>query len=98
MKLLYTIKIFEFTLTKNGHFGFVCLRTEMVSVDYLRLYIKWISLSRLGEAGADPTFYNISVLPGMLRENGKGLIGKGGRGGQTKLCEFFTLIHSEKEL
>ena len=23
MKLLYTIKIFEFTLTKNGHFGLV---------------------------------------------------------------------------
>ena len=28
------MKIFEFTLTKNGHFGFICLRTEMVSVDY----------------------------------------------------------------
>ena len=34
MKLLYTIKIFEFTLTKNGHFGFIYLRTKMVSEDY----------------------------------------------------------------
>ena len=40
MKLLYTIKIFEFTLTKNDHFGFNCLGTEMVLVDYLHLYIK----------------------------------------------------------
>ena len=40
MKLLYTIEIFEFTLTKNGHFGFICLRTEMVSVNYLHVYIK----------------------------------------------------------
>ena len=23
MKLFYTIQIFEFTLTKNGHFGFI---------------------------------------------------------------------------
>ena len=74
MKLLYTITNFEFTLTKNGHFGFTCLRTEMVLVDYL--HIKWISLIRLGEAGADPTYHNIQCL--MLREKGKGLIGKGG--------------------
>ena len=40
MKLLYNIRIFEFTLTKNGHFGFICLRTEMVLVDYLHVYIK----------------------------------------------------------
>ena len=61
----------------------------MVLVDYLHLYIKWISLSRLGEAGADPTFHNIQCL--MLTEKGKGLIGKGGGGGgQTKLCELFT--------
>ena len=40
MKLLYSINIFEFTLTKIGHFGFICLRTEMVLVDYLHLYIK----------------------------------------------------------
>ena len=76
MKLLYSIKIFEFTPTKNGHFGFICLRKEMVLVDYLHLYIKWISLSRLGEAGADPIFHNIKCP--MLREKGKGLIGKGG--------------------
>ena len=43
MKLLYTIKIFEFTLTKNGHFGFICLRTEIVLVDYLspRNALRW---------------------------------------------------------
>ena len=40
IKLLYTIRIFEFTLTKNGHFDFICLRTEMVSVDYLHVYTK----------------------------------------------------------
>ena len=78
MKLLYTIKIFEFTLTKNGHFGFICLRPEMVMVDYLHLYIKWISLSRLGEAGADPTFHNTCIKCLMLREKGKELIGRGG--------------------
>ena len=74
MKLFYIIKIFEFTLTKNRHFGFICLRTEMISVDYL--HSNGISLSRLGEAEADPTFHNIKCL--MLREKGKGLIGKGG--------------------
>ena len=37
MTILYTIRIFEFTLTKNGHFGFICLKTEMVSVDYLHI-------------------------------------------------------------
>ena len=55
MKLLYTTKIFEFTLTKNGHFGFICLRTEIINgigrLLYLHVYIKWISLSGLGEAG-----------------------------------------------
>ena len=35
----YTIKIFEFTLTKNGHFV-LSVYTEMVSVDYLHAYIK----------------------------------------------------------
>ena len=84
MKLLYTIKIFEFTLTKNGHFGFICLRTEIVLVDYLHVYIKRISLSRLGEAGADPTFHNI-IKCLMLREKGKGLIGRGGEGGSDKI-------------
>ena len=54
----------------------------MVLVDYLHLYIKLISLSRLGEAGADPTFHYIKCL--MLREKGKGLIGKGG-GGSDKI-------------
>ena len=35
----------------------------------------------------------------MLREKGKGLIGRYWGGGvQTKLCELFTSIHSEKEL
>ena len=75
MKLLYTIKIFEFTLTRNGHFGFICLKTEMVSVDYLHVYMSIFKYKcRLGEAGEDPT--NIKRL--MLREKGKGLIGKGG--------------------
>ena len=73
----YKFKIFEFTLTKNGHFGFICLRTEMVSVDYLHVYIKWISLSRLGEAGADPTFYNNNIKCLILREKGKGWGGGG---------------------
>ena len=82
MKLLNTIKIFEFTLTKNGHFSFICLRTEMISVDYL--HSNGISVSRLGEAEADPTFHNIKNL--MLREKGKGLIGKwGGGGGSDKI-------------
>ena len=45
-----------------------------------------IFISRLGEAGADPTFHNIKCL--LLREKGKGVIGGGG-GGQTKLCELF---------
>ena len=91
MKFLYTIKIFEFTLTKNGHFGFICLRTEMVLVDYLdlHLYIKWISLSRLGEAGADPTFHNIKCLM-LIEGKSEGVDWKGGGGGQTKLCELFT--------
>ena len=44
-----------------------------------------ISLSRLGEVGADPTFHNIKCL--ILREKGRGL--GGGGGGQTKLCELF---------
>ena len=39
MKFIYTIKIFEFTLTKNGHFV-LSVYTEMVSVDYLHVYIK----------------------------------------------------------
>ena len=34
MKLIYTIKIFEFILTKNGHFV-LSVYTEIVSVDYL---------------------------------------------------------------
>ena len=89
MKLLYTIKIFEFTLTKNGHFGFICLRTEIVLVDYLHLYIKWISLIRLGEAGADQTFHNIKYH--MLREKGKGLIGRGGGGGSDKIVWTLSL-------
>ena len=46
MKLLYTIKIFEFTLTRNGHFGFICLRTEMVSVDYLHVYMSIFKSAR----------------------------------------------------
>ena len=41
MKLIYTIKFFEFTLTKNGHFV-LSVNTEMVSVDYLHVYIKWL--------------------------------------------------------
>ena len=39
MKLIYSIKIFEFTLTKNGHFV-LSVYTEMASVDYLHVYIK----------------------------------------------------------
>ena len=37
------MKIFEFTLTKNGHFGFICLRTEMVLVDYYMYNVYGIS-------------------------------------------------------
>ena len=84
MKLIYTIKIFEFTLTKNGHF-FLSVYTEMVSVDYLHVYIKWISLSRLGEAWADPTFHNIQCL--MLREGVEG----GGGGGSDKIVWTLSL-------
>ena len=91
MKLFYTIKIFEFTLTKNGHFGFICLRTEMVLVDYLHLFIKWITLGRLGEAGADPTFHNIKYVSYVEgKREGVDWKGRGGGGGQTKLCELFT--------
>ena len=43
MKFIYTIKIFEFTLTKNGHFV-LSVYTEMVLVDYLHVYIKWLKI------------------------------------------------------
>ena len=76
MKLLYTIKIFEFTLTKNDHFGFICLRTEMVLVDHLHLYITWISLSRLREAGTDPAFHILSHVEG--KREGVDWMGGGG--------------------
>ena len=39
MKLIYTIKFSEFTLTKNGHFV-LSVYSEMVSVDFLHVYIK----------------------------------------------------------
>ena len=64
MKLIYTINIFEFTLTKNGHFV-LSVYIEMVSVDYLFACIYQMTLSGLGEAWADPTFHNIQCL--MLR-------------------------------
>ena len=64
MKLIYTIKIFEFTLTKNGHFV-LSVYIEMVLVDYLFACIYQMTLSRLGEAWADLTFHNIQCL--MLR-------------------------------
>ena len=65
MKIIYTIKIFEFTLTKTyGHFV-LSVHIEMVSVDYLFACIYQMTLSRLGEAWADPTFHNIQCL--MLR-------------------------------
>ena len=64
------MKIFEFTLTKNGHFGFICLRkgNGIGRLLYVQCIYQIISLSRLGEAWADPTFHNTKCL--MLREKG----------------------------
>ena len=82
MKLLYTIKIFELTLTKIT-VTLVHLSKNRNGIS--RLFTR-ISNERLGEAGADPTFHNIKCL--MLREKGKGLIGRGmggGGGGSDKI-------------